>query len=134
MIGKHPAKLALARGIETASPEQARAGGRAFDVVVEASGGASGFALALELLRPQGTLVLKSTFHGATPIDAARVVVEEIRVIGSRCGRFAPALDLLARGAVEVESLISEVVSLDRGVAALELAARPGVLKVVLTR
>lgn len=135
LVGKHPAKLALAarRGIETTTVEHARARGRAFDVVVEASGGATGFALALDLLVPQGTLVLKSTFHGATPVDAARIVVEEVRVIGSRCGRFAPALDLLARGGVAVDSLISEVVGLDHADAALRRAATPGVLKVLLS-
>lgn len=136
LVGKHDKKLALARAreIETSSIDGARARGRAFDVVVEASGGASGFALALELLRPQGTLVLKSTFHGATPIDAARVVVEEINVVGSRCGRFAPAVDLLARNAVDVMSLVSEVMSLADAERALERAAAPGVLKVLLAR
>ena len=134
LIGKHVSKLARAatHGIETAVVTDARGRGRAFDVVVEASGGASGFELALDLLRPQGTLVLKSTFHGATPVDAARVVVEEITVVGSRCGRFAPALDLLARGAVEVEDLISDVLPLDRAAAALSRAAAPGVLKILL--
>lgn len=136
LVGKHDAKLAIARrrGIETTDPDEARRRGRVFDVVVEASGGAGGFALALDLLVPQGTLVLKSTFHGATPVDAARIVVEELAVIGSRCGRFAPALDLLARGAVDVEPLISEVVSLDRARDALDRAAAPGVLKVLLAR
>ncbi len=136
LVGKHTSKLAIARArdIETSSIEDARSRGRIFDVVVEASGGASGFQLALDLLRPQGTLVLKSTFHGATPIDAARVVVEEINVIGSRCGRFAPALDLLARGAVDLTSLVSEVMSIDRAEQALERAAAPGILKVLLTR
>jgi threonine dehydrogenase-like Zn-dependent dehydrogenase len=134
LIGKHATKLALAdrRGIETADVAQARQRGRSFDVVVEASGGATGFELALELLEPQGTLVLKSTFHGLTPVDAARVVVEEITVVGSRCGRFAPALDLLARGAVSVADLVSEIVPLDRGEQALARAAAPGVLKVLL--
>jgi len=134
LIGKHESKLAIARGrgIETASLEQAATRSRAFDVVVEASGAASGFALALDLLRPQGSLVLKSTFHGATPVDAARVVVDEIRVIGSRCGRFAPALELLDRAAVDVASLVSEVLPLDRGVAAMQRAAEPGVMKVLL--
>jgi threonine dehydrogenase-like Zn-dependent dehydrogenase len=134
LVGKHAAKLALAarRGIETETAEGAPRRGRAFDVVVEASGSATGFGLALDLLRPQGTLVLKSTFHGETPIDAARVVVEEITVVGSRCGRFAPALDLLARGGVDVADLISEVVSLDHAEAALRRAAEPGVLKVLL--
>jgi threonine dehydrogenase-like Zn-dependent dehydrogenase len=134
LVGKHPAKLALARGVETSSVEDARRRGRCFDIVIEASGGASGFELALDLLRPQGTLVLKSTFHGATPVDAARIVVDEIRVIGSRCGRFAPALELLARGAVDVGSLVSEVYSLDHAEAAMRRASEPGVLKLLLSR
>jgi len=134
LVGKHESKLAIARarGTETASVEQAAGRRRAFDVVVEASGAASGFALSLDLLRPRGSLVLKSTFHGATPVDAARVVVDEIQVIGSRCGRFAPALELLGRGAVDVASLVSEVLPLDRGVEAMERAGEPGVMKVLL--
>lgn len=136
LVGKHREKLAIVgtRGVETATIDQARRRGRVFDVVIEASGSADGFALALDLLVPQGALVLKSTFHGATPIDTARIVVEEIRVIGSRCGRFAPALELLELGAVDVAPLISEVVSLDRGERAMRTAAQPGALKVLLTR
>jgi threonine dehydrogenase-like Zn-dependent dehydrogenase len=134
VVGKHADKLALAaaRGLETALVDDARKRARAFDVVVEASGGASGFDLALTLLEPQGTLVLKSTFHGATPVDAARVVVDEIRVVGSRCGRLAPALDLLSRGAIDPRFLISDVRRLDDAVDAMTQAARPGVLKVLL--
>ena len=132
LVGKHPEKLALARGIETALVADARARGRIFDVVVEASGGASGFGLALALLVPQGRLVLKSTFHGTTPLDAARIVVEEIEVIGSRCGRFAPAIARI--GALDVTSLVSDVVSLDGGEDAMQLAAKPGVLKILLAR
>jgi threonine dehydrogenase-like Zn-dependent dehydrogenase len=134
LVGKHSEKLAVARrrGIEIASIEEARKRARAFDVVVEASGNASGFDLALDLLRPQGALVLKSTFHGATPVDAARVVVDEIRVVGSRCGRFAPAIELLARGAVDVASLLTDVVPLERGVQAMARAAAPGVMKLLL--
>ena len=136
LVGKHASKLGLAsrRGIETTLVDAARARGRAFDVVVEASGVAGGFDLALDLLRPQGTLVLKSTFHGATPVDAARVVVDEIRVVGSRCGRFAPALELLERAAVDVGSLVSEVMPLGDGVDAMKRAAAPGVMKVLLGR
>ena len=131
LVGKHAEKLARAdrRGIETDTIEQARARGR-FDLVVEATGAAAGFELALDLLKPQGTLVLKSTFAGATPIDAARVVVEEITVVGSRCGRFAPALDRLA--GIDLSDLISDVVPLDE--AALRVAAQPGVLKILLHR
>ena len=135
LIGRYAPKLALAAGsgIKTQVEKQARAiGRRVYDVVVEASGGAGGFGLALDLLKPQGRLVLKSTFHGATPVDAARMVVDEITVIGSRCGRFAPALDLLARGAVEVEDLVTEVMPLGRATEAMERAAAPGVLKILL--
>ena len=133
LVGKHENKLDIARrrGIETVKLDNLRAA-REFDAVVEASGSAGGFALALDLLRPRGTLVLKSTFHGATEINAARIVVDEISVVGSRCGRFAPALDLLARDAIDVESLISETYPLADGVRAMERAAAPGVLKVLL--
>lgn len=134
LVGKHARKLALAaaRGIETTTADEVRARGRAFDVVVEASGGASGFELALALLVPQGRLVLKSTFHGTTALDAARIVVEELQVIGSRCGRFGPALRLLERGAVDLSGLVTDVLPLARGAEALERAAAPGVLKLLL--
>ena len=93
---------------------------------------AAGFATALELVRPRGTLVLKSTFHGTTEFNAAPVVVDEISIVGSRCGRFAPALELLRQGSVDVESLITEEHALADGPRALERASAPGVLKVLL--
>jgi threonine dehydrogenase-like Zn-dependent dehydrogenase len=132
LVGKHAAKLAIAaaRGISTTTETPARG----FDVVVEASGSEAGFARAVELLRPRGALVLKSTFHGTTAIDASRLVVDEIRVIGSRCGRFAPALELLAGGKVDLRPLVSDVVGLDHAETALAKAATPGTLKIVLTR
>jgi threonine dehydrogenase-like Zn-dependent dehydrogenase len=134
LIGKHPEKLRIAErlGIETATVAAAEQREREFDVVVEASGAGAGFALALKLLRPRGTLVLKSTFHGVTEINAAQIVVDEISIVGSRCGRFAPALDLLKKGAIELDSLISEEYPLSEGVYAMERAATPGVLKVLL--
>jgi threonine dehydrogenase-like Zn-dependent dehydrogenase len=134
LVGKHQEKLriAAARGVETVTVDSVAHRAREFDVVVEASGGEQGFALALDLLRPRGVLVLKSTFHGATRIDAARVVVDEISVVGSRCGRFAPALELLRQNEVDVESLISEQHALADGVNAIERATQKGVLKVLL--
>jgi len=134
LIGKHAPKLRIAerRGIETTTPTRAAKQKRQFDVVVEASGSASGFGLALELLRPRGQLVLKSTFHGKTELDAAPIVVDEISIVGSRCGRFQPALDLLQKKAVDVDSLISEEYSLAKGVHAMRRAATKGVLKVLL--
>jgi threonine dehydrogenase-like Zn-dependent dehydrogenase len=134
LVGKHPNKLQIAarRGIETITSEKAKQRPRRFDMVVEASGSATGFDLALDLLRPRGTLVLKSTFQGATVLRAARIVVDEISVVGSRCGRFAPALELLKAKAVDVESLISEEYPLSDGVRAIGRASEPGVLKVLL--
>jgi threonine dehydrogenase-like Zn-dependent dehydrogenase len=134
LIGKHSAKLRIAerRGIETTSPNLAAKQKRQFDVVVEASGAPNGFGLALDLLRPKGQLILKSTFHGQTELDAARIVVDEISIVGSRCGRFAPALELLKRAAVDVDSLISEEYPLSNGVHAMTRARTRGVLKVLL--
>ncbi|MBL8953591.1 MAG: alcohol dehydrogenase catalytic domain-containing protein [Myxococcaceae bacterium] len=131
LIGKHASKLALARGVETFTLD-ARPADRSFDVVVEATGAPAGLELATALLVPQGKLVLKSTFHGLASFDTARVVVDELQIIGSRCGRFAPALELLPQ--IDVEALVSEVVPLERGVDALQRAAAPGVLKVLLSR
>ena len=134
LIGKHAKKLQIAQGrrIETMLSEKAKQRKGEFDLVVEASGSANGFDQALDLLRPRGVLVLKSTFHGATEVDAARIVVNEVSVIGSRCGRFAPAIELLRTGAVNVESLISEEFRLADGVRAMARAAEPGVMKILL--
>jgi threonine dehydrogenase-like Zn-dependent dehydrogenase len=135
LVGRHESKLEIAarRGVETVKGEDLKPSARrAFDVVVEASGSADGFATALGLVRPRGTLVLKSTFHGTTAFDAAPIVVDEISVVGSRCGRFAPALELLRAGSVDVESLIAEEHALADGLHALRRAAAPGVLKVLL--
>jgi len=134
LIGKHQSKLQIAaqRGIEIAIVAEAKQRARQFDVVVEASGSPTGFALALDLLRPRGVLVLKSTFHGATDINAARIVVDEISVIGSRCGRFAPAIELLKHKKIDVQSLISEEFALADGAAAMARAAESGVMKVLL--
>ena len=134
LVGKHTEKLRIAerRGIETATPNAAAKRSRQFDVVVEASGAAGGFELALDLLRPKGVLVLKSTFHGSTEINAARVVVDEISIVGSRCGRFQPALDLLSKQAIDLDSLISEEHPLANGVKAMSRARAKGILKVLL--
>jgi threonine dehydrogenase-like Zn-dependent dehydrogenase len=134
LIGKHRAKLAIAarRGIETNTIAEAQPRKGGFGVAVEASGSPSGFALAVELLHPRGVLVLKSTFHGATEIEAAPLVVNEISVVGSRCGRFAPALELLKQNAIDVDSLISEEFALSDGVSAMRRASERDVMKVLL--
>jgi threonine dehydrogenase-like Zn-dependent dehydrogenase len=134
LIGKHQNKLAIAerRGIETATADKAPTLRGTVDIAVEASGSPSGFATALETLRPRGILVLKSTFHGKTEIDAAPLVVNEISIVGSRCGRFAPAVELLKSGQVDVDSLIDDQFPLAEGVQAMDRASQPGVLKILL--
>lgn len=135
LIGKHQEKLDLVKGknIETITLENVSKLNRSFDVVVEASGSESGFATALDLLKPRGKLVLKSTFSGKTNLEMWRVVVAEITIVGSRCGRFAPALDLLKNKSVDVESLVSEELSLTDGVKAMQKAEQKGVMKVLLS-
>jgi alcohol dehydrogenase len=132
-IGRHPEKLAILerRGIRTQIAGEGVVHGA--DVVVEATGSAEGFAAARALVRPRGTLLLKSTFHGDVTLDLSMVVVDEVTLIGSRCGPFPPALRLLEQRLVDVESLIHETFSLDDGLVAFERAVAPGVLKVLLT-
>jgi threonine dehydrogenase-like Zn-dependent dehydrogenase len=132
VVGRHASKLALleARGIRTGRASDAPE--RSADVVVECTGNAEGFALARRAVRPRGTIVLKSTYKGEASVNFAALVVDEITLLGSRCGPFAPALDLLARGLVDVAPLIHARYALEDGVAAFEHAARPGVLKVLL--
>jgi len=136
LVGKHSEKLAIAGevGVESILLDRlSESRHRTFDVVIEASGSESGFATALDLVEPSGKIVLKSTFHGTPTWAAAKVVVAEITIIGSRCGRFAPALELLAGAKVNVERLISDDLPLSRGVEAMERAGKGGILKVVLT-
>ena len=110
----------------------ARARARSFDLVVEATGTPLGMPRALTLVKPRGTIVWKSTHRAPARFDAAPLVVNEVTVVGSRCGRFEPALELLARRAVDVTSLISDELPLRRAVTALARASRPGVGKVLL--
>ncbi|HEX4949133.1 MAG TPA: alcohol dehydrogenase catalytic domain-containing protein [Blastocatellia bacterium] len=133
LIGKHAEKLQLAAaaGIATLQLSQVESA-RQFDVVVEASGAAAGLQLALQLVKPRGTIVLKSTFHGAVTLDTSRIVVDEISLIGSRCGRFDKALALLATGQVKVEPLIAAEYALAESLVAMHHASQAGTLKVLL--
>lgn len=106
--------------------------GRSADVVVDCTGTADGFGDALDLIKPRGTLVLKSTYSGLPQADLTRVVVDEIRMIGSRCGPFEAALRLLSNRLVDVESLIEARYPLEQGIEAVEYASRQGVFKVLL--
>lgn len=131
-IGHHREKLALlaARGIHTQIGDEGLVG-RA-DLVVECTGQAEGFDTARRIVRPRGTLVLKSTYHGLVRVDLSRLVVDEVHVVGSRCGPFGAALRLLAQHLVEVTSLIEAEYPLDQAVTAFEHAGQRGALKVLV--
>lgn len=132
VVGRHDDKLALlaARGIATGRPDGVEPA--TFDVAVECTGNPAGFAVAQGAVRPRGTLVLKSTYAGALTLDASAVVVNELTLLGSRCGPFAPALRLLTERRVAVEPLIHARYDLRDGLSAFEHAQRPGALKVLL--
>jgi threonine dehydrogenase-like Zn-dependent dehydrogenase len=105
---------------------------RAVDLVIEATGSKDGFRLARAAVRPRGTIVLKSTYHGLLDVDISAVVVDEITLIGSRCGPFAAALSLLEQGLVKTGPLIEACYPLQDGLQAFEQAARSGAMKVLL--
>ncbi len=133
VVGHHPAKLALLTRVGiSAVLGSATLPERRYDVVVECSGRPAGLEDALRLLRPRGTLVLKSTYAGRTPVDLAPLVVDEITVIGSRCGPFAPALEAMKSGLVDPRPLIDAFYPLSQAVEAFEHARRPGALKVLI--
>ena len=102
------------------------------DFVVEATGTPEGFALASALVRPRGSIILKSTYHGELSLDMAKIVINEISVIGSRCGPFAPAMRLLEQGLIHVEPMIHAHYALQDGLSAFEHATSQGTLKVML--
>jgi threonine dehydrogenase-like Zn-dependent dehydrogenase len=133
VLGKHGDKLEIAarRNLKTAMPG-ALAMERAYDVVVEATGTAGGLQTALGLVRPRGTVVLKSTVAGATEMNLSPIVIDEITVVGSRCGPFAPALRALAGRLVDVRPLVTGTFPFERAREAFERARRKGSLKVLL--
>jgi alcohol dehydrogenase len=138
MYGKHAAKLSLARraGIATKKihgderdHEKLR---DTFHLVIEATGSPTGLRLAQEIAKPRGTLVLKSTFHGAAPVETWPTVVKELTVIGSRCGPFANAISLLKSGRVNPAPLITKTFSLAEAPKAIQFAQKSGVIKILL--
>jgi threonine dehydrogenase-like Zn-dependent dehydrogenase len=133
VFGRHRHKLAIAdrAGISTEKigkklPE------REYPIVVDATGSPAGLRLAIAMSIPRGTVVMKSTVHGLVPIDTAPAIVNEITLIGSRCGRFEPAIRLLASKKIRLDDLISERFTLDQAPKAFERAATRGILKVLL--
>jgi alcohol dehydrogenase len=139
MYGKHADKLTLARraGIATrkvhGDASDIRNVKKQYRLLVEATGSPSGLALAQHMTEARGTLVLKSTFHGAAPVQTWPIVVKEITVVGSRCGPFAKAIALLQSGAVNPTPLVTRTFPLTEAAEAVQFAQESGVMKVLLT-
>jgi len=131
-VGRHAGNLSFLakRGISTALVDSWSK--KKADVVVDATGSAAGFEAAVASTRPRGTIVLKSTVADKLPMNLASVVINEIRVVGSRCGSFAPALRALTAGSVEVTPLIAARVPLREAERGLAMAAKAGMLKVLI--
>jgi len=133
LFGRHAEKLriAAATGVATelASGKMPAAG---YGWVVEATGSPEGLRAAVAMARPRGTVVLKSTVHGSVPIDTAPIVVNEITLVGSRCGRFEAALPLLGDERIRLEEMVADRFPLPEAAKAFERAAQPGVLKVLV--
>lgn len=132
-VGKHEAKLALCEKWGVKHRLLADVGLRQDqDIVVDCTGSADGLTTALGMVRPRGTLVMKTTVAPGSSIDLSPIVINEINIVGSRCGPFATALDALSREEIDVVSLISKRMKLSDGVDALKHADKPGVLKVLM--
>lgn len=131
-FGRHPEKLRISQDsgaeISTENPPAAT-----FDFVVDATGHPDGLRAAVAATRPRGTLVLKSTVHGMVPVDTAPIIVNEITLVGSRCGRFEAALPLLDQGLIRIDRMVADRFPLHAAPEAFARAAERGVLKVLLT-
>lgn len=130
--GRYKAKLKLGGAAENRIAA-GKLPAMAFETVIEATGSADGLRQAVAMTKPRGTLVMKSTVHGLVSVDTAPIIVHEITLVGSRCGRFEPALRLLKSGKVNVASMIHDTFPLKDAPRAFDRAAERGVLKVLLT-
>lgn len=131
-LGRSQASLALPAQLGFTTAVASDLPDNQFDVVVEATGNEAGFAQAIRLVRPLGTIALKSTFAGQSQLNLTKLVVSEIQVQGSRCGPFAPAMNLLSLGHLPLQSMVAQTFPLAEGAAALAYAAQPNVRKVLL--
>jgi len=130
--GRHKEKLRIATAAGIDARVVRKLPRAEYGWVVDATGSSDGLRQAVQMTKPRGTVVMKSTVHGSVALDSAPVIVNEITLVGSRCGRFEPALRLLRTKQVNVASLISEILPLKNAAIAFRRAATPGVLKVLL--
>ena len=134
-IGKHDNKLQISRNANVKTKmlsELLPEDNKSFDIVIEATGSTGGFETSLSLVKPRGVLVLKSTIAAKEGINLAPVVVDEITILGSRCGQFAPALRLMGAKKLDIKPLISEVYPVDKALEAFEKNKQKDILKVLL--
>jgi threonine dehydrogenase-like Zn-dependent dehydrogenase len=130
--GRHKDKLRIATNAGIEARVARKLPQSEYGLVVDATGSSDGLRQAVQMAKPRGTVVMKSTVHGVVRLDSAPVIVNEITLVGSRCGRVEPALRLLRTRQVNVENLISEILPLKDAPLAFRRAAAPGVLKVLL--
>jgi threonine dehydrogenase-like Zn-dependent dehydrogenase len=133
VLGRHPDKLGRLAALGITATSDAMSLESEFDLAVDATGSPSGLYAAARLLRPRATLVLKSTYQGERPLPIAKLVVDEITIVGSRCGRFAAAIPLLESGTVRVSDLVTEVFPLAQAADGYRRSSASGVLKVLLS-
>jgi len=132
LFGRHEKKLAVAQGFGINTSKNHEPFKQSFNLVVEASGNQSGLLTALELIKPRGTIVLKSTYHGNVNIDTSKLVIDEVVLIGSRCGRFQPAINVLKQGLVNVTDLITASYSATEYRQAFNAAQQTDAFKIIL--
>ena len=130
--GRHKDKLRIAEQSGVSTEIAKKLPVAKYEFVVDATGSSEGLRQAVQMTQPRGTVIMKSTVHGLVAIDSAPVIVNEITLVGSRCGRFEPALRLLKSRKVRVDAMISDVLPLKSAPQAFKEAAKPGVLKVLL--
>lgn len=134
IVGRNPAKLDVARSWGfSATSLNSKLPAKSFPLVVEATSSSQGLDLALRLVEPRGTVVMKSTFHEPAQFDTAKLVVDEVTLLGSRCGDFDTALRLLENPNIHTREMITKIFPLAEGVEAFQYLNRPGCLKVLLS-
>ncbi|MCP4043331.1 MAG: zinc-binding dehydrogenase, partial [Gammaproteobacteria bacterium] len=132
VLGRYARKLEPLKNLGMETLDHAVPTDRSFDVVVECTGNSDGFAMARRVVRPQGTIVLKSSYPGRLQLEAASLVVDEVRILGSRCGPFPKALALLERSALDLPYLVEAVYPLSEALMAFEHSRSRGAFKVLL--
>jgi threonine dehydrogenase-like Zn-dependent dehydrogenase len=132
VVARYPIQQRLLAERNIDAIEESCLGSKKYDIVIEATGSPHGYLLARQTVRARGTIILKSTYKGETPVNLSGIVVDEINLVGSRCGPFEPALKLLAESQVDPTHLIEEIYSLEQGLEAFKRASRSSAMKILI--